>query len=475
MLEKHVAVRGDDLHAAGRGDLERLVVAAVLLGRLGHEADIRNRPDGGRIQRTVGDDVLDRRLVHPGVRGVGDHGEGVVLSPVGAPQLAAVADQRRHRGVDDHVARHVQVGDALVAVDVRQAGAGCQRIADLGGDGVAALDVRQTREDRAEAVIGGEARGGESIAVAVEHVGEERLDDVTEDDRVADLHHRGLEMHRVEHVVGLRFGQRVGEESVEGRGREEGGIHDLALEDLQALFERLRGAVGRHVLDREHVVVGEDDRLLVRAEVVVTEGRDAGLRALGERLVAVRVLLRVVLHRERRATVAVALAQHGVHGGSLDAVVAGAHVLVFDARRLVRVVRDVVALRLELGDGRLQLRDGCRDVGQLDDVRLRQRRETAQLGQRVADLLLGGEALREGREDAAGERDVAGLDVDTRLLRDGLHDGQERRGGKCRRLVGVRVDDGGIGHVRSLRRGGQGCVSAYRTWAKSLDIEIVHG
>ncbi len=173
------------------------------------------------------------------------------------------------------------------------------------------------------------------------------------------------------------------------------------------------------MLDGEHVVVAEHDRLLVRAEVVVAEGRDAGLRTLGERLVAVGVLLGVVLHRERGAAVAVALAQHGVHGGALDAVVARAHVLVFDARRLIGVVGDVVALRLELRDRGLQLRDGCRDVRQLDDVRLGQRGETAELGQRVADLLLGRQALREGREDAAGERDVAGFDVDTRLLRDG--------------------------------------------------------
>jgi hypothetical protein len=42
----------------------------------------------------------------------------------------------------------------------------------------------------------------------------------------------------------------------------------------------------------------------------MTHRRDARLRAGRERLVAVRVLLGVVLHRERRAAVAVTLAQH---------------------------------------------------------------------------------------------------------------------------------------------------------------------
>ena len=53
--------------------------------------------------------------------------------------------------------------------------------------------------------------------------------------------------------------------------------------------------------------------------------------------------------------------------------------------------------------------------GQLDDVRLGQRRESAELGECVADLLLGRQLLREGREHAARERDVAGLDIHPRL------------------------------------------------------------
>src|SRR5690625_6729378 len=36
---------------------------------------------------------------------------GVLLAPVGAVHLAAGADHRRHRRVDDHVAGRVEVGD----------------------------------------------------------------------------------------------------------------------------------------------------------------------------------------------------------------------------------------------------------------------------------------------------------------------------------------------------------------------------
>src|SRR5690606_41380248 len=52
----------------------------------------------------------------------------------------------------------------------------------------------------------------------------------------------------------------------------------------------------------------------------------------------VGVLAGVVLHRERRAAVGVAFAQHRIHGAALDLVVAGLDVLLAVAGRLFRVV-----------------------------------------------------------------------------------------------------------------------------------------
>ena len=55
-------------------------------------------------------------------------------------------------------------------------------------------------------------------------------------------------------------------------------------------------------------------------------------------------------------------------------------------------------------------------------------------------------------EDAAGERDVARLDVDARMLGERLHDRQERVGGESGRFVGLGVDDGReLGHVCGLK------------------------
>ena len=66
--------------------------------------------------------VFDHRLVDAGVAAIGDHGLAVLQLAGGIPHAAGVADHRRHRRVDDDVARHVEVGDALVGVDHRQRG-----------------------------------------------------------------------------------------------------------------------------------------------------------------------------------------------------------------------------------------------------------------------------------------------------------------------------------------------------------------
>ena len=156
------------------GDLEGLVVAAVLLGLLGHQPDVGHRAHRGRVEGAVGAAVVDDGLVDTGVRAVGDDGEGVVLLAVRAPHVAGRADHRRHRGVDDDVARHVQVGDALVGVDHRQARAVGEALGDRGLDLVAVGQGRQPVEDAAEAVVGGQAGRGEVGAVGLEDAREGR-------------------------------------------------------------------------------------------------------------------------------------------------------------------------------------------------------------------------------------------------------------------------------------------------------------
>jgi hypothetical protein len=153
------------------------------------------------------------------------------------------------------------------------------------------------------------------------------------------------------------------------------------------------------------------------------------------------VLAGVGLHRRGGTTVGVALTQHRVHRAALHLVVAAADVAVGVGGGLVGVIGQGVALGLQFLDGGLQLRQRSADVGQLDDVRRRLQRELTQLGQRIGDSLGLGEPIGKLGEDAAGERDVAGLDLDPAHPGVGLDDREERVGGQQRGLVGVRVDD----------------------------------
>ena len=137
------------------------------------------------------------------------------------------------------------------------------------------------------------------------------------------------------------------------------------------------------------------------------------------------VFSRVLFDSFRRTPIGVAFTQHRVHGGALDLVVPGFGALLGLVLRSLGVVGQREAVGLQLGDGLLELWHRRADVRQLDDVRLGRERERAELGERVGRALRRGQQLGEGREDSTGERDVPGLHVDFRVLRERLHDRQE--------------------------------------------------
>ena len=69
--------------------------------------------------------------------------------------------------------------------------------------------------------------------------------------------------------------------------------------------------------------------------------------------------------------------------------------------------------------------------------------ERTELGKCVRDSLICGEEVWKTREDACGERDIAGFHADVRVLGEGPDDGQERIGGKSWGFVGEGVNDSG--------------------------------
>ena len=109
------------------------------------------------------------------------------------------------------------------------------------------------------------------------------------------------------------------------------------------------------------------------------------------------IILRVFLDRLGGTPIGVAFAEDRINRAALDLVITRLDFLFLVVLGLIRIVGELVSLALQLRDGRLQLRDRCADIRQFDDVRFRCGRQIAELGERIADLLIGGEILWEIR------------------------------------------------------------------------------
>ena len=454
VFEENLAGVVDDADGAVAGDFEGLVVRAVFLGGLRHEADVRHAAHRAGIEGAVFFAEIDGGLVNAGVAAVGDDGEGVLLFALGVPHLAGGADHRGHGGIDDDVAGDVEVGDALVGVHHGDGGATGVGGLDVGLD-LGLLLCREALDlcdEVAEAVVEVDAEFLDDGGVLGDEVLEEDFHSVAEDDRVGDLHHGGLKVEGEEDALLLRGGDLLFEEGDERLLVHDRGVDDFAGLEGSLLLEDLDGAVGRHELDSHVGGVGDGDGFLVGEEIVLAHGADIGLRVGGPLAHGVRVFSGVFLDGLRRTAVGVALAEDGVDGAALDLVVAGLGFLFGVGFRFRGIVGELVTLGLQLGDGRLQLGDRGADVGQLDDVRFGLGGQVSQFGEGVTDPLLFGEILREIGNDTSGEGDVARFDRDASMLRERLDDWQKGIGGESGRFVGLGVDDGRkLGHIRGLK------------------------
>jgi hypothetical protein len=178
----------------------------------------------------------------------------------------------------------------------------------------------------------------------------------------------------------------------------------------------------------------------------------------------VRIVAGVLLDGAGGAAVGIAFAQDRVDDAAEHLGIARLDVLLGVRRRIVRIVRNVVALALQLLDRGPELRDRGGDVGQLHDIGFGPRRELAEFGEFVADPLRGGQLLGEIREDAPGQRDVLQLDGHTRRAHEGFDDRQQGEGRERRGFIDLRPHDFEIWHACTFGR--RSC------WAdRKLDID----
>jgi hypothetical protein len=123
-----------DTNGARGRHLEGLVVRAVLLSLLRHQADVGSRAHRLHVELPVGRAVLHHLVIDARVRAVGDEAHDVLQLVGGVPHLARVAHHARHRRVNDNVGRRVQIGDALRRVNHREAGARRVHCVNVGED-----------------------------------------------------------------------------------------------------------------------------------------------------------------------------------------------------------------------------------------------------------------------------------------------------------------------------------------------------
>ena len=451
VLGEHLALGIDHADGARGAEQEGLVVRAVFLGRLGHQADVADVAHGGHVVGAVAAAVIDHRLVHAGIAPIGDQGLHVMRLAVRAPHAPRGADCGGHAGVDDHIAGHVQVGDALVRVHHRQ-----RRPRRVGRLQVR-LDLCLLRRRQgldlgvhiADAVVRVHAELAEQRCVLVEDILVVHRDGVTEHDRVGDLHHGRLQMQRQQQTLGLRVLD-LGLVELpqlrhlhEGRADELGGLH------LDAVLQHRHRAGGIREFDAHGARRADQGGLLVAIEIPVAHAGHVGRRIRLPGAHRMRVGLRVVLDRIGHAPVGVALAQHRVDGAAEHLGEARLELLLRIVLRIFRILRYAVTLGVQLGDRGLQLRQGRRDVRQLDDVRFRGLGQRPQLRQVIGLALLLVQIVREICDDTAGQGDIPRLHGDPGAAREGLHDGQQGISRQRGRLIGQRVDDLGGGHVGS--------------------------
>ncbi len=60
---------------------------------------------------------INRCGVDTGIRTIRNNKVGILLSALLIPHLTGATDSGRHRSIDDHITRHVQISDALIGIN----------------------------------------------------------------------------------------------------------------------------------------------------------------------------------------------------------------------------------------------------------------------------------------------------------------------------------------------------------------------
>ena len=340
----------------------------------------------------------------------------------------------------------MKIGDAFGRIDHRQLGAVLVAGMQVAFDFV--LFALRQRGDLVvqigHAVVDVHTELFKQLGVFFKRLFVENLDAVAKHDGVRHLHHGCLDVQREHHtglegVVDLFF-----VELNQGLLAHEHAVNHLAIQQRHFGLEQdgFAGLGDQLHLDITRTAQRHGLFTMVKiARVHVRHVRTRGLAPLGH---AVRVFAGVFLDGTGCAAIGVAFAQHRVHGAAQAFVVAQADGLLFVVLRLLGVVGQLVSFALQFADGADQLVLRGTDIGQLDDVGVRQQGEAAQFGQVVRHFLGVGEEFGKLAQNARGHRDIAFFHMD--VCRRSKRADHRQKSMRCqqRRFIGEGVNDVGF-------------------------------
>ena len=224
-----------------------------------------------------------------------------------------------------------------------------------------------------------------------------------ENNRVGHFHHGRLHVQREQHALLFRIFHLLLQELHQGFFAQHGGIDDFTRFQRQrfAQFGGFAGFVG--VNDSDGGRFRYSNGLFVMEKIAALHGGDVRFAVRRPRAHAVRIFFGEIFHGFRSAAVGVAFAQYRVYRAAFDAVVTRLDFAFFVILRISRIGGDGKAFGLQFGNGGVQLRHGCADIGQLDDVGFGLRYQFAQLCQCVGNALVFLQIFGKRGQNAAGQ------------------------------------------------------------------------
>mmetsp|Transcript_8301 Transcript_8301/g.20473 ORF Transcript_8301/g.20473 Transcript_8301/m.20473 type:complete len:268 (+) Transcript_8301:753-1556(+) len=211
----------------------------------------------------------------------------------------------------------------------------------------------------------------EELLVLLEQIFEINSHTVPKNGGITHFHQGRLEVQRKKHILLLGVLDLLLEKRFQLRHTHECGVKNLSCFHSHPFLQHSDTPILRHMLEFQVVRSTNNYRLLVLQKVPLLHCSDVGLAIGTPGAHLVGELLGILLHGCGGPPVCVALPQNSVHSTAEDLAVASFDVLLLRRGRLIRIVRDLEPLGLQLTDAFQQLGHGRAIVRQLHDVSLR--------------------------------------------------------------------------------------------------------